>query len=91
MRCPASGKLLRPRACELLHDAGPFVRHPPYLLKRSLETHELALQFFNCRLNPIAKHTPAAGKEEIAGGGPDQGANERSCCHCRSIVHTTSY
>jgi len=40
MRCPAAGKLrLRSRIRELLHNARPLTCHPPYLLKRSLETH----------------------------------------------------
>jgi len=89
MRPPAAGKLsLRPRRRELLHYARPFAGHPSHLLNRSLKAFELPLQILDGGLNPIAKRAPAIGKEEIAGGGPDHCAEERSCRHCRSIVHT---
>jgi hypothetical protein len=82
---------LRPRRREFLKRARPFVCHPPYLLNRSLKAHELALQFVDRRFESVAKRSPATRKEEIAGGRPDEGANERPCCNCRSIAHTTSY
>src|SRR6185503_12534128 len=89
MRCPAAGKLpLRPCRRELLHDARPFAGHPPHLLNRSLKALELPLQILDGGLNPIAERAPAIRKEEIAGGGPDDCSEERSCRHCRSIVHT---
>src|SRR6185503_17151400 len=79
---------LRSRRRELLHCARPFASHPSYLLNRSLKALELALQIVDGGFNPIAKRAPAIRKEEIAGGGPDNCAEERSCRHCRSIVHT---
>jgi hypothetical protein len=89
MRSPVVGNLrLRSRRRELLNYARPFAGHPSHLLNRSLKALELALQILDGGLNPIAKRTPATRKEEIAGDGSDNRADERSCRHCRSIVHT---
>jgi hypothetical protein len=89
MRSPVARNLrLRSRRRELLHYARSFTGHPSHLLNRSLKALELTLQLVDGGLESIAKRAPAIRKEEIAGGGPDNCAEERSCRHCRSIVHT---
>jgi hypothetical protein len=89
MRCSTTRKLSA-RRTELLHDACALAGHPPNLLNRSLKASEFTLQLIEGRLNPIAQATAAFGKEEIAGRGADNRANQRSCCHCRPVVHTSS-
>src|SRR5688572_24908091 len=89
MRCSTTRKLSA-RRTELLHDACALAGHPPNLLNRSLKASEFMLQIIEGRLNPIAQATAAFGKEEIAGRGADNRANQRTCCHCRSVVHTSS-
>ena len=78
------------RRTELLHDACALAGHPPNLLNRSLKASEFTLQILEGRLDPIAQPAAALGKEEIAGRGADNCADQRSCCHCRSVVHTSS-
>jgi hypothetical protein len=90
MRRSTARKLLRARRREFLHHAGTLVRHASYLFDRSSEAPELTLQVVNRGFESIAQHAPAIGKEEIAGGSADYGAEDRPSCHSHSVVHNPS-
>jgi hypothetical protein len=75
MRRSTAWKLRLPRRREFLHDPRAFAGHPSDLLDRSLEACKLTLQVVDGRLNPITKHAAPIGKEEIASGGTNDGAD----------------
>jgi hypothetical protein len=91
VRGPVAGKLrLHPRLIEFLESPHALVRDASDLFESSLESREVLLQTIQRWSEPIAELAASIRKEEIAGKTADHCANQRSCHHRRSFVHTTS-